>query len=53
MVSAMMDCDDNDFNIAFQPGDACNDGDNTAINDTVDANCNCVVIPHCLHWYRR
>ncbi|MCB9048934.1 MAG: T9SS type A sorting domain-containing protein [Lewinellaceae bacterium] len=44
-VCADVDCDDNNPNITTQPGQACNDGDNTTINDVIDANCNCVGTP--------
>ena len=44
-VCADVDCDDNDANNTNQPGNACDDGDNTTINDTVDANCNCAGTP--------
>ncbi|MCB9048940.1 MAG: right-handed parallel beta-helix repeat-containing protein [Lewinellaceae bacterium] len=44
-VCADMDCNDNDPNITTQPGQACNDGDNTTINDLLDTNCNCVGTP--------
>ena len=43
-ICANVDCDDNDPN-STQPGSPCNDGDNTTLNDTVDANCNCVGTP--------
>ncbi|MCB0558335.1 MAG: hypothetical protein KDD09_05285, partial [Phaeodactylibacter sp.] len=44
-VCADVDCDDNDPNNTSQAGDACNDGDNTTINDTIDSNCNCAGTP--------
>ena len=44
-LCADVDCDDNNPNITTQPGQACNDGDNTTINDVIDANCNCVGTP--------
>ena len=44
-VCADVDCDDNDPNITSQIGDACNDGDNTTLNDQLDANCNCTGAP--------
>jgi len=44
-ICADSDCDDNDPNATTQPGDACNDGDNTTLNDAIDANCNCAGIP--------
>ena len=44
-VCADVDCDDNDPEITTQPGDTCNDGDNTTVNDTIDANCNCAGTP--------
>ncbi|MCB9048939.1 MAG: hypothetical protein H6556_05855 [Lewinellaceae bacterium] len=40
-----MDCNDNDPNVTTQPGQACNDGDPTTINDLIDANCNCAGTP--------
>ncbi|MCB0561948.1 MAG: right-handed parallel beta-helix repeat-containing protein, partial [Phaeodactylibacter sp.] len=40
-----VDCDDNDFFNAHYPGEACNDGDDTTINDSLDANCNCAGTP--------
>ncbi|MCB0560178.1 MAG: metallophosphoesterase [Phaeodactylibacter sp.] len=43
-VCSDVDCDDSNPNISY-PGDACNDGDNTTINDTIDVNCNCVGTP--------
>ncbi|MCB0597261.1 MAG: right-handed parallel beta-helix repeat-containing protein [Phaeodactylibacter sp.] len=42
---AHLDCDDNDPNVTTQPGDSCDDGDNTTVNDTIDANCNCTGTP--------
>ncbi|MCB9350364.1 MAG: metallophosphoesterase [Lewinellaceae bacterium] len=44
-ICADVDCDDNDPNITAQAGDACNDGDNTTLNDVLDANCNCIGTP--------
>ncbi|MCB9297016.1 MAG: T9SS type A sorting domain-containing protein [Lewinellaceae bacterium] len=44
-VCSDVDCDDNDFFTDTYPGDTCDDGDNTTINDTIDANCNCVGTP--------
>ncbi|MCB0551897.1 MAG: hypothetical protein KDD19_30305, partial [Phaeodactylibacter sp.] len=40
-ICADVDCDDNDPNNTAQVGDACDDGDNTTLNDVLDANCNC------------
>ncbi|MCB9290599.1 MAG: hypothetical protein H6560_25040 [Lewinellaceae bacterium] len=40
-----VDCDDNDPSIAYQPGDACDDGDNTTINDVINGNCQCAGTP--------
>ena len=44
-VCADVDCNDNDPNITTQPGQACSDGDPTAINDLINANCSCAGIP--------
>ncbi|MCO6477748.1 MAG: right-handed parallel beta-helix repeat-containing protein [Phaeodactylibacter sp.] len=40
-----VDCDDDDAAVNYQPGDACDDGDNTTINDVVGNNCNCAGAP--------
>ena len=44
-VCSDVDCDDNDAAITYQPGDTCDDGDNTTFNDMIDANCNCSGTP--------
>ena len=44
-ICADVDCDDNDPNSTSQPGDPCDDGDNTTLNDAIDNNCNCAGIP--------
>lgn len=44
-ICSDMDCDDNNPTIATQPGDACDDGDNTTLNDILDNNCNCMGTP--------
>ncbi len=44
-VCGDVDCDDNDPNITYQPGHACDDGDNTTLNDIIDVNCVCVGTP--------
>ncbi|MCO6477330.1 MAG: metallophosphoesterase, partial [Phaeodactylibacter sp.] len=44
-ICADIDCDDNDPNNTSIAGDACDDGDNTTLNDILDANCNCVGTP--------
>ena len=36
------DCDPLDASVDFAPGDTCDDGDPTTMNDIVDASCNCV-----------
>ena len=38
---AQMDCNDNDPQRHHTTGQACSSGDPTAINDLIDANCNC------------
>jgi len=40
-VCANVDCDDNNPFITHRPGDACDDGDPTTVNDVYGANCNC------------
>ncbi|MCB0599288.1 MAG: hypothetical protein KDD28_34775, partial [Phaeodactylibacter sp.] len=44
-ICANVDCNDNDPNITSQVGDTCDDGDNTTLNDMLDANCNCAGTP--------
>jgi hypothetical protein len=44
-VCAEDDCDDNNQNITYGPGTACNDGDDCTENDVYDADCNCVGTP--------
>ncbi|MCO6486792.1 MAG: metallophosphoesterase, partial [Phaeodactylibacter sp.] len=44
-ICSDIDCNDNDPNATSIAGDPCDDGDNTTINDTYDANCNCVGTP--------
>ncbi len=36
-----VDCDDSDPGVAYQPGDPCNDGDNTTFGETIQADCSC------------
>ncbi|MCB0599055.1 MAG: right-handed parallel beta-helix repeat-containing protein, partial [Phaeodactylibacter sp.] len=40
-VCADTDCDDNDPNIAYQPGDACDDGVPTTSGETIQVDCSC------------
>ncbi|MCB0565909.1 MAG: hypothetical protein KDD01_16175, partial [Phaeodactylibacter sp.] len=44
-VCTHSDCDDNDPNVATQPGTICDDEDNTTLNDIIDTNCNCTGTP--------
>ena len=37
-----VDCDPLDAAVDFAPGDTCNDGDPTTMNDVIDTNCICV-----------
>ena len=37
--------------LLLSAGDACNDGNNTTVNDVIDANCNCAGTPTaCRYW---
>jgi len=40
-VCAQDDCNDNNPNIKYGPGDACDDGNDCTENDVYDTNCNC------------
>ncbi|MCB9035925.1 MAG: metallophosphoesterase [Lewinellaceae bacterium] len=40
-----VDCNSTDPTAPSLPGDSCDDGDNTTLNDALDANCNCVGTP--------
>ncbi|MCB0595763.1 MAG: metallophosphoesterase, partial [Phaeodactylibacter sp.] len=40
-----VDCNSTDPNAPSLPGDPCDDGDNTTLNDALDGNCNCVGTP--------
>ncbi len=44
-VCAQDDCDDNNPNIRYGIGSACDDGNDCTENDVYDANCNCVGTP--------
>ena len=36
-----VDCWPDDPSLTYAPGDSCDDGDSTTINDTYDTDCNC------------
>ena len=44
-VADEVDCDPVDASIAFSVGDACDDGDSSTENDSVNGNCDCVGTP--------
>ncbi|MCB9290593.1 MAG: metallophosphoesterase [Lewinellaceae bacterium] len=44
-ICSDVDCDDTDPNNTSRPGDSCDDGNTTTVDDVLDANCNCVGTP--------
>ena len=47
-VPSSVDCDDSDPAIAYQPGDACEDGNPATFGETIQPDCTWAAVRQCL-----